>query len=77
MSGNDINIHHVKDIKISDKRTSTVDDGREYQTQKIMIEYLDLVDTSPTEHAWVTCETEITLFLSDGREENIAEVVKV
>jgi hypothetical protein len=77
MSGNDISIHHVKDIRMSDKKTLTLDDGREYQTQKIVIEYLDLLDTGPTEHAWVTCETEMTLFLSDGREENIAEVVKV
>ena len=77
MSGNDISIHHVKDIRMKDKRTSTLDDGREFTSQKIVIEYLDLLDTSKTEHAWVTCETEITLFLSDGREEDLAEVVKV
>jgi len=77
MSGNDISIHHVKDIRMSDKKTLTLKDGRRYRTQKIVIEYLDLLDTGPTGHAWVTCETEITLFLSDGREENIAEVIEV
>tara|TARA_B100000586_G_scaffold214632_1_gene161592 strand:- start:1039 stop:1269 length:231 start_codon:yes stop_codon:yes gene_type:complete len=75
MSGNDISIHHVKDIRMKDKRTSTLDDGREFTSQKVVIEYLDLVDTGPIEHGWVTCTTEITLFMSDGEEKNIAELL--
>ena len=70
-----IDIHHVKSIRMNDKRTSTLDDGREFTSQKVVIEYLDLVDTSQTEHGWVTCTTEMTLFMSDGEEKNIAELL--
>jgi len=57
MSGVDVSIHHVEEVRI-DAPITLKDSG--CRVQDIVIVYRDLCDGE-----WVTCESEITLFYAD------------
>ena len=56
MSGVDVSIHHVEEVRITAPHSLT--DGT--RVQDIVIVYRDLCDGE-----WVTCEQETTLFYED------------
>jgi hypothetical protein len=57
MSGVELSIHHVEEVRISAPTTLSPSGCR---VQDITIVYLDLCDGE-----WVTCESELTLFYED------------
>jgi hypothetical protein len=57
MSGVDVSIHHVEEIRITAPQTLNTSGCR---VQDIVIVYRDLCDGE-----WVTCESELTLFFED------------
>ena len=58
MSGVDVSIHHVEEVRITAPQTLSIEGRKEgCRVQDIVIVYRDLCDG-----VWVTCEQETTLF---------------